>query len=494
MAFNAASKTVSFYQNGAIAKTATSQINAATGVTSEAARCFSVGAEYNDGSVACAGAGSVVDGFNGTISDVRVWEAARSAANILANYEQRLALSGTVTNLVVNWKLDIESGMATNAANTPSSYGTNGTLAGTATYTPTLALYFRPFANTVCPNNYVGPYECDFRLAIHSDDIQIPSNLGTLYAEVWGGGGGGHSDGTNSSAGGGGGFSSARIEYVGTATTTIANAFVDVVVGGGGTGSGAAASNDHIGGAGAGASGLRITAARVILVAGGGAGAGYSDLNTAGTGNCSTVVGTANQCGLGGGGGGAGGTAGALTTRAPDQGQAGDNCGGRGGDNTPSGAVPPNSGGGGHNDCTEAGNDPSTTTGGSGAGTAAGGSSYLGAGGAGSDASAGGSKDGGGGVSAVNGSGIATAGGGEAGGIRQSSDNQSWGGGGGSGYADSFLSHVTGTAAVAAIAGTAANATVTDYAPSYATSVNSAPGKGGTSGGTGKDGAVVLKW
>lgn len=427
--YDAASKAVTFYQNGIAAGAAVSAINTSTGVTYETLRCFTVGAEYTGGSCSSA---STANGFNGSISDVRVWEEARTASNILANYETRLAYAGTVSNLIVNWKLDLRNGLLTgNPENTPSTIGASGSLINTANYGATLALYFRPLSTSVCPSNYVGPYQCDFRTsssAGQSSTLTVVSNLPEVYVKAWGGGGGAYDVGTNERAGGAGGFSGAILRRV--STTDIANTSPDIYVGGYGTGS----TSVNNGAGGGGGSGV-FSGANAGVAAGGGGGASYSI-----AGSCASASGT-SACGLGGAGGGAG----ALTSRAPD---ASLNCGGRGGDNSPSGSNPPDGG----TNCGAGGQDPASLgrNGGTGGGSnAGGGPTGVIAGGAGNNAgSATRVGGGGGGGGAI---------GGEAGGYDSGANNAGYGGGGGSGTVDSG-----GTTNVAGQAGDLASGSFSD--------------------------------
>lgn len=417
--------TVKFYQNGALASSTTTTV---TSANDTGARAFVVGADDDATSR---------NGFYGSISDVRVWQEARSAANILANYEKRLAYSGTVSNLVVNWKLDLGTAVAFStppaAANTPSTSGSSGAFTGTAAYAPTLALYFRPFAKTingvtgVCPSYYVGPYQCDFRTSSASglaSTLTIPSDLYEIYAKVWGAGGGAYDVGTNERGGGAGGFSSGTIRTIGG--VAISGATLDVLVGGYGAGS--ISTNNGAGGGGG--SGIFSIADVAGLAAGGGGGASYS---TAGT--CSTATGT-SQCGLGGAGGGP--SSSYPATQGPDQSRG---CGGRGGNTTPAVNNPTSA------NCTSGGADGSGQLGGTGGGSNAGGGPSTGSlpfmtGGsgynAGSASRVGGGGGGGGGT------------GGEAGGYDAGANAAGYGGGGGAGASDGAAANVSGAAGSAA--------------------------------------------
>ncbi len=406
--YDASLPAVTFYVNGEAVGTSQSTINS-SGVVA-GAQSLTVGADK----------GGTADFFAGDISDVRIWNTARTAANILSGYSTRLSYSTTVavSNLRLNWKFDRESGgiAASNvtAVSTGETTGAshNGTLANGARYTAALANYFRPFAGTVngvagvCPSGTAGhSYECDFRTNAQSSTFTFVSNLYSVYAKLWGGGGGGYSSG-NASTGGGGGYAAGALGSING--TSITGQSLDVIVGGGGTGSTTLLN----GAGGGGASAIRLTSGTVPgLVAGGGGGASLSN-NTVYP-FCSSLLGDPGiQCGIGGAGGGAGTSV--TSSRAPDQ--ATTVCGGRGGHGSDAYSAgsptnPPNA------YCLAGGGNPSTTIGGSGSGTATGGASAAGAGGAGYNASAaqggGGGGGGGGGISSA----AFTAGGGEAGGF-----------------------------------------------------------------------------
>ncbi len=412
--YDAAAGVVTFYVNGEAVGTARTTINSA-GIVG-GSQPFTVGGD-------AAGTASF---FQGDISDVRVWNTARTAASILSSYNTRLSYSTAtaVSNLTLNWKLDRESGGIAAANVTAVSTGEttgaahNGTLTNGAKYTAALANYFRPFAGTVnsvagvCPSGTAGhSYECDFRSNAQSSTFTFAANLYNVYAKLWGGGGGGYSSGS-ASTGGGGGFSAGALRSINA--TTIHGQNVDVIVGSGGTGSTTLLN----GAGGGGASAIRLTSGTVPgLVAGGGGGASLSN-NTVYP-LCSSLVGdSGNQCGLGGAGGGA--DTAVTSSRAPDGATA--VCGGRGGHGTNayssgSPADPPNA------YCLAGGGNPTTSAGGSGAGTATGGPSAAGAGGAGYNASAaqGGAGGGGGGGGISNAA--FTAGGGEAGGYERAAYN-----------------------------------------------------------------------
>jgi len=432
VSFDNTNNRVSFYLNGELRRTASSSAAATTGVR-QAQEPFSVGASL-------ANATTAVDIFHGTISDVRVWSSIRSAAEVRDNFQRRLSMAGTEGALVVNWRFDSESGTVGNAEDVqaaPSS-AADGQLTGAA-YVPALAVYFRPFSTSFCPaGTRVGPYQCDFRATASTGvdtDFTVPDNLASIYAKVWGAGGGGFNPtGTTSdTAGGAGGFSQGRVQQVGSPLVNVAGQLVDIYVGGYGTGS----TDTNAAGGGGGGSGLYTTGGVAAVVAGGGGGGSYSndDVGAAGGDTCAGLV-DETRCGLGGNGGGHL----ALTLRAN---AANALCGGRGGDNTPSGDDPPTTGG----DCDDGGGDSDEHLGGPTTGTrtggAGGGPTFI-AGGQGYDANDADGAHSGSAVGGGGGGGGET--GGEAGGYDDNSNTTGYGGGGGSGTAGAGVANAAGTA------------------------------------------------
>jgi len=433
--FDAATHGVRFYVNGVLARTATSALDVA-GIKA-ASQEFIVGAQQDSD--------TREDFFHGYISDVRVWNDVRTAAEIRDNFQRRLSVAGSESNLVVNWVFDRESGSVGSAdpvQGVPVGTAIDGVLTD-ATYSPLIANYFRPLSTSFCPAGTItGPYQCDFRTSSASgleEDITVPTNLAEIYAKAWGAGGGGYdSTGTpaDDTGGGSGGFSEGLIQSIDG--SAVAGAVLDIYVGGYGTGS---TTVGTAGGGGAG-SGIYTVGGDPGLVAGGGGGASRSSRNVAGTGNCNASLFNA-RCGLGGNGGGAGGSA--LTVRAPDELAEPAGCGGRGGNNGPFGATPPTAGA--NTDCDDGGGDPSGRTGGGGTSGGLGGAPAFLAGGRGynsaeADGSAvANSMGGGGGGGGDNGAG---AGGGEAGGYRDATARQGNGGGGGAGTADAGVANVSG--------------------------------------------------
>jgi hypothetical protein len=89
--------------------------------------------------------------FNGEFAEFSVWNVARSAADILANYKK--PLTGNETGLVGYWKFD-DAASATSAADSVTAAGHaahNGTLtADTAAHNPTFVTPTSPVP-LVCP-------------------------------------------------------------------------------------------------------------------------------------------------------------------------------------------------------------------------------------------------------------------------------------------------------------------------------------------------------
>lgn len=338
--YSATTGTVRFYRNGELTRAYASGLTGydsnnddtidAGGANDPTGQPFSVGANRLAGS---SGAFTYADFFDGSISDVRVWQSARTASEIRSCFNKRVpntTADCADTNLVTNWRFD--PSMAQGAiASTGTAYASEGDPGAitNVSYAATRSRYFRPFSTQVCPTlTRVGVYQCDLRTTARSvTGRTMPSDLTRLYVKAWGGGGGGYNDTllSTSSPGGGGGYSGALIEQIGG--SPIGGAVVDIIVGGGGTGSSATAN----GAGGGGASGV-MAGSNVGLVAGGGGGASYSATVLS---SCVAEVGSEDQCGVGGGGGGAGTVAGALTVQANG---AITPCGGKGGDNSPSGA------------------------------------------------------------------------------------------------------------------------------------------------------------
>ncbi len=493
----------------------TTGINAGT-------RNFSIGGERN--------ASAIVNAFTGDITDVRVWNTARTAQQIFANYNRRIPLTGTLTGLVLNWTLDRDT---TTTFSSPSAAPTSASTAASATgtfQTGATAIgihqrHFPVFSTAFCGSGVkLTPYQCEFRSTAQSRTLSVPNNLASIFVKAWGGGGGGYSF-ANGSSGGGGGFSGGRVTTINSVAIAGASGLrVDV----GGGASASASANNGTGGGGASGfwrdadeSSTVSTGDRPGIVAGGGGGAAYGDdsfISQVASFNCDA----AGDCGPGGGGGGPyniAGLTGVQTTRAPDDNE--NICGGRGGDSASFGNSPPDPapGSGGTNTCDSGGGDPTSTTGATGSGSNVGGTSILGAGGAGYNGGTNrvGGAGGGGGVSNT----AMTAGGGEAGGADSGGGTNNgadgnragFGGGGGAGFADSTVLNATGASGTAtATTSTAGGTADAEYCapvssfgigsdgatrPAYLATgcTTTFPARGGQPGDTtGHAGAVVIKW
>jgi len=489
-----------------ISRVSSALFDTAVGINDGTA-AFSIGAERNNSS-------TIVNPFDGAMTDVRVWDTARTAQQVFANYNARLPLtSGGAAGLIVNWTLDRDSGATfagtTATATAASNAGATGTFATTSAPSPSYIAATQQFipalSTSFCAaSSVVGAFECDYRFTTQSGSITIPSNLAAVHVKAWGAGGGGYDASAllypASGNGGGSGYSAGRVQTInGTGITAALGVRVDV---GGGGGS----SSGNNGAGGGGASGLwrdvdstnTVTAGDFAgVIGGGGGGASYGDDNLGQGVDCRS----AGACGPGGGGGGPFN----FTTLARDQtaraADSSDNtCGGRGGDNAAFGANPPDTT---DNNCESGGDpDPNSTVGASGAGTSAGGVSIIGAGGAGFNGVAPeiGAGGGGGGVRVS----AMTSGGGQAGGYDLNGAGQAgttdangtgFGAGGGAGFADTGASGVIGAAGSALTPG---GTTDPNYALATCTIVTcptTTPGRGGESGSTtGKTGAVILKW
>lgn len=211
------------YKDGARVSSFTGVLTGAGIRTDNNAR-FAVGAHWT-------GSGTTFTSiFNGSFSDVRVWNDVRTAAEIQEWHDRRLPLVNTateLTNLVMNWRLDISStGVApTNAplgpdmAGSLDSAGTIGPTTTSAVYGTERSVYFRTLSTEICGpglfsvnGNRQGPYRCDFResttgttsYTIQGVDI---GGVTTMHAKAWGGGGGVDTTAPPNN-GGGGGFGS----------------------------------------------------------------------------------------------------------------------------------------------------------------------------------------------------------------------------------------------------------------------------------------------
>lgn len=115
--FDAAADTVTIYIDGIQAAQTTGQTNAITGNTNK----LTIGAGPEDPNQ------DTPKEFQGFIREVRIWNVARSQAQIDAN--KRATLTGSETGLVGYWKLDEQSGTT---ANDSSASNFDGALTGAA--------------------------------------------------------------------------------------------------------------------------------------------------------------------------------------------------------------------------------------------------------------------------------------------------------------------------------------------------------------------------
>jgi len=468
--------------------------------------------------------------FDGDMTDVRVWDVARTAQQVFANYNRRIRLTDeSSTSLIVNWTLDRDTTATTlptfsatearpTATTTTDATGVVGTLTNGAAYVAINQKHVPVFAtSTICTAGgaqgaVVGAFQCEYRLAAQTGTFATPNNLASIHVKSWGGGGGGYDFTTFEAAGGGGGYSAARLYALNAGAIPVVGQTFNVDPGGGGTAS--ADDNNGAGGGGASALWIDLTTDRAGVASGGGGGASYGDDNLGGGFNCNM----AGDCGPGGNGGGPNNIAGltaVTTSRAADDGQT--RCGGRGGDNTPSGTNPPHT-----TDCENGGTDPTTTSGGGGTG-ASGGASLAGAGGAGFNGT--GQEIGAGGAGGGVRVSAMTSGGGEAGGYDANAgiatasttdtNGSGFGGGGGSGFIDDSTINFGYRGAAGGTPPAAGGTTDPNYSGSIERVVGgtftttaycvanptgnqctTTPGRGGEPNGitSGRPGAVIIKW
>ena len=330
---------VTFYENGEQSGGCTSSITITdindTGLMADS----HVGAGELD-------AGGPTHEFTGDVAELRIWDVARTAAEILANYRSRLAGDLSLDNLELIWMMDVDdvSGgtQGFEGADAPCSAdidfggGQNcnaqdaGNLLGNAQYIGAQEEFRLPFADQVCADNEDGLFSCLYDVPNLISTFgyftsTIPANLLNVSVTMWGGGGASSEDFTDPSSrnsGGGGGFGAGRVPSING--TAIPGEVLFVTVGAGG----AAQSGDN-GGSGAGGTSLRLTdeTGDISMLAGGGGGAGTGstanfDGNVVDTDDCNEYA--TIFCG-GGGAGLAGNTA--IDSDFVDA----DACGGAGG-------------------------------------------------------------------------------------------------------------------------------------------------------------------
>ena len=236
--YDSTSNTVLGYKNGAL--TSSTVTTTATGAINEGAVEFVVGADTMTSNTAAS------NFFYGNISDVRVWNDVRTAAEIARCDDRRLGGTNCPTgNLVVNWKLDptvFDGGMSSTAAANYGGIGTAGTLRDGAYYALALAVYFRPNANDVCPESArVSSYECAFRVVadtVADGVFTPPAELPAIFVKAWAGGGGGNNEGgaPADNYGGGGAFARGLVPNNGTWDITLGSGGVAGAAADGGDG------------------------------------------------------------------------------------------------------------------------------------------------------------------------------------------------------------------------------------------------------------------
>ncbi|MBL8628159.1 MAG: LamG domain-containing protein [Rhodospirillaceae bacterium] len=493
----------SLYIDGELEATAVSTAFGTNAINTGTA-AFSVGAERN-------GSNTIVNEFDGQMTDVRVWNTTRTALQIFLNYNRRIPVNAAYVDtagLLVNWTLDRDTTATTlptfstnaTAARTAASTATalNGTFSPTSS-TPYVGIYQRyipalstSFCTTGTGGTVVGAFTCEFRTTAQSTSVTLPNNLPAVHIKAWGAGGGGYYQGTGTYAtsryGGGGGYSAGKLRLL-SSGNAVAGLTMSVDVGGGGTAS--ASVNNGSGGGGASGIWYDTTTDVAGIIAGGGGGSSYGDDHPGGGLNCNTT----GDCGPGAPGGGPAAFSSGLG-HAPD---VTNECGGRSFDEgftgTPDGT---------NARCDGGGDDPSGKNGGGGA-IGNGGSSLAGNGGSGY-AGAVGTIGGGGGGGGVSNSAM-TAGGAEAGGYDNVSADtggsdgalgSGFGGGGGKGFADTSALSPYGVDASSYTPGgnTDPGYAGTGYCAASDTPCTLTPGQGGnsSSSSSGKPGAVIIKW
>ena len=441
--FNTASSgSITFYENGVQSGSCSS-----VGITdiNDSGTDFRIGASDNTG---------IVNYFEGDVVEFRIWDVARNANDILANYRTRLFGDQSTNGLRLLWEMDVDdtstpdtdfAGDDALCSTNVTVYATGGTVSqdcssndagvlddnsSTAAFIGADERFRLPFADDVCPGNEDGLFSCQYEGAGSTFSTSaIPVNLTNVIVTMWGGGGGSADNygvSPSRNAGGGGGYGRGRVPSIGSTPITQGGTQVLFVT----VGAGGAAGTGNNGGAGGGASSLRLTnAAGTIGMVGGGGGAGNGNaIDFSGGGvnddDCDDVD-DSDLCGSGGGGGGANqnGLAGPDSAEGTFPAGPGDQCGGNAATTAMAGAASNEA-----NDtlCENAGQAGGTGTQGDGGGTVEGG---------------GGSGDGSGGSNNADAGGGGFYGGG-AGAEDTVAGDDGFGGGGGSGIVDGDIETV----------------------------------------------------
>lgn len=268
VSYDASDQVLRGYRNGELVSTSSTTLEI-SGIRG-AAFPFAVGAD-----TISMGGNTGLNIFAGDISDVRVWDIAKATQVISACYRYRLSTTScSSTGLVANWTLDPtveDGGLASGDA--LAFLGTAGDLDNDATWTPALALYYRPTSDIVCPGFEAGSYRCDFPDAITNYDVTLPDALAGVYVKAWGAGGGGYEATilANDRAGGGGGYAGGFVANTGAA--------IRITVGAGGLPGALVTASDG------GDSTIRRPTGPTLITASGGEGGSLGDQGDQGSGN-----------------------------------------------------------------------------------------------------------------------------------------------------------------------------------------------------------------
>ena len=254
----------------------------------------------------------VGDIMKGKLGEARIWNIARSSAQIADNYSS--TLTGSETGLVGLWNFEETSGTTTYDA---TSNALNGTLINGPAFVATA------YSNGTATETY-----------FTSGTFIVPAGISSVTVEAWGGGGGGggSTGAVNSGGGGGGGFSKSILS-VNSLTGYAVN-----VGSGGGVGNG---TNGVVGGD------SWFNTVGTLLAKGGGFGSsngngGIGGLATSGVGTTKYSGGNGINGGLGSSNGsGAGSSAGFASNGQPGVGRIGGLAPSGGGDGGDGGIFEP---------------------------------------------------------------------------------------------------------------------------------------------------------